>query len=684
MLLSCVSLFAQEQDSTQRAFHASLNLIAAYRGDSVILRWAPETPGGWNEVKAAGCIVSRTEIDADGSFDPDGFQVLTVQPLAPWPLDKWESIAGQNSPDDYAKIAAQALYGESFAMSDGFIHQADEFITRYSFAMLAADLSPNTATALGLRFVDHHVQRGKVYLYRVESPVDSGRYTITPGVVSVNTESVHDIPPAVIGKVNEKEQVIELVWNRDFHNLHYSAYYIERSDDNGKSFKRLNKVPYIQPVPEKNPSISTITYLDSVHVNYKSFQYRIIGLTPFGETGPASPPVKAMGRDKTPPPVPANISARHAGGTKVRVVWEYPANTAIKGFLVGRGNSTRDFVPLVTEPLPPATREFIDNNASATASNFYVIAAVDTAGNASVSLAKYAMIIDSLPPAPPVKIAGNIDTLGHVTIHWPLGSEPDLKGYLVFFSNSADHQFTQLTNRVLLDTVFRDTITIKTLTKKIYYRVVAVDYNMNYSGFSEILELRRPDIIPPTAAVFDKYKLSEHGIELHWVASSSDDLAQSLLQRKEKEGQWKTISTYPGTNKISTFMDTTGLVHGQLYSYSVVSIDEDKLTKRSIPVVVKYNDLRQGKPVTALFASPKKPEETILVNWNYAVRGQYRFILYRAVNGSPFTSYKTLEGTTTTFNDTNVREGSRYEYSVGVVFSDGRKAPFGKVVEAVY
>jgi len=101
-------------------------------------------------------------------------------------------------------------------------------------------------------------------------------------------------------------------------------------------------------------------------------------------------------------------------------------------------------------------------------------------------------------------------------------------------------------------------------------------------------------------------------------------------------------------------------------------------------MLVKYNDLRQGKPVTALFASPKKPEETILVNWNYAVKGQYRFILYRAVNGSPFTSYKTLDGKTTIFNDTNVRENSRYEYSVGVVFSDGRKAPFGKVVEAVF
>lgn len=682
--LSSLSVFAQQQDSTQQAFHASLNLIGTYRGDSVVLRWAPETPGAWNEVKVAGCVVSRTELDETGSFDPDGFQVLTTRPLVPWPLEKWAGIAGQNSTDDYAKIAAQALYGQTFATSTGFIPQADEFVTRFSFAMLAADFSANAATAMGLRYVDHTAEKGKVYLYRVESPVDSSRYTIIPGVVSINTEAPQDIPPPMIGKINEKEQVIELTWNRNFHNLYYSAYYIERSADNGRTFTRLNNVPYIQPVPEKDPSIDNITYLDSVSVNYKTFQYRIIGLTPFGETGPPSAVVNAMGRDRTPPMVPEKVSARHAGGTNVRVTWAYPRNAAIKGFLVGRGNSARDFVPLVTEPLPPATREFMDTNANPTASNFYVVAAVDTAGNASVSLAQYAMIIDSIPPAPPVRLAGTIDTLGHVTVHWPLGPEQDLKGYLVFFANRADHEFSQLTNRVLLDTVFRDTITVKTLTKKIYYRVVAVDHNMNYSGFSEILELRRPDVIPPTAAVIDRYKVSELGIDLSWVASTSDDLDRSILQRKEGDGGWRTLVTYPGTERISTFTDTTALVHGKVYSYSVVSADEDNLTRRSIPIRVKYNDLRQGRAVTALFASPKKTDETILVNWSYPVKGEYRFILYRAVNGSAFTSYKSLDGKTTTFNDTNVREGSRYEYSVGVIFHDGRKAPFGKVVAAAY
>ncbi len=73
----------------------------------------------------------------------------------------------------------------------------------------------------------------------------------------------------------------------------------------------------------------------------------------------------------------------------------------------------------------------------------------------------------------------------------------DIRGFNVFYSNKPDHEFSLLTKTPLTDTVFRDTISLKTLTKKIYYKVVAVDYNSNYSKFSQILELKRPDVVPP-------------------------------------------------------------------------------------------------------------------------------------------------------------------------------------------
>jgi uncharacterized protein len=680
---------ATDTIATDKPFATVINLQAVYRGDSVVLRWVPETPGAWREANKAGYVVSRATLNEDGSFDPATFLNLTAEPIKPWPLEKWATIAGQNSTDDFAKIAAQTLYGKSMVPTKGFIGQADEFVTRFSFGVLAADMSPPAARAMGLRFADHTAQKGQSYIYRVTSPVDTAKYTLGAGVTIVNTQQAQIIPHVVVDHMKESENMIELFWKRDFHNPYFSAYYIERSDDNGKNFKRLNSSPYVHAVSERIPvTAEFMVYIDSVKLNYKKYSYRIIGITPFGELAPASPPIAAMGRDKTPPQAPLNVKAKHMGGSSVKITWEYPKQAKdIKGFLIGRGNNpTKKFIPLTLEPLPSKTREFIDDKVDVMASNYYIVAAVDTAGNASVSLAQYAMIIDSLPPAPPTGLVGKIDTTGIVTVSWKLGTEKDIKGYLVFFSNHADHEFSQLTHRPVQDTVFQDTITLKTLTKKIYYRVVAIDYNSNYSKFSEILELKRPDIIPPTAAVLDRYKITETGIQLFWVSSSSEDLAKTVLYRSDGQGKtWSPIATFPVKNNAQTYTDTTALHAGDMYSYSLVSFDEDGLqSKRSVPIKLKYPDLKIYQAVTVIDARALVAEKSILVSWNYPVKGDYRFILYRAVNGSAFTSYKSINGSATTFQDKELKKGSSYEYSIGVVFKNGKKAPYGRIAKTVF
>ncbi len=687
LIVLSTTLYAQKKDSVQRAFESDMYLISRYAGDSIVLRWSVQTPGAWRESNKTGFVISRTELQADGSFDPSTFRDLTPSPLKPWPLERWATIAGQNSKDDMAKIAAQSVYGKSFVPSTGFIHQADEFATRFSFATLAADMSPRAATALGLRYVDRDIQKGKSYVYRVLSPVDPKTYKINPGVVVVNTDSETPVPQAIIAELGEKERVIEVRWRRDFHEPFFSAYNIERSDDNGKTYRKLNRLPFIHPVAEKNPvSMEYMMYSDSVPTNYKTYWYRIIGITPFGETGLPSVPMKAMGKDKTPPAPPQNVKAIHIGGSQVRVSWEYnKKEKAVRGFLIGRGNNpAKEFIPLTTEPLPAKTREFIDKSANTLASNYYIVAVVDTAGNASASLAQYAMIIDSIPPAPPVGLTGNIDTLGHVTVSWKQGPERDIRGYNVFYTNKSDHEYSLLTKTPLLDTVFRDTIAIKTLTKKIYYKVVAVDYNSNYSKFSQPLELKRPDVVPPSGAVMNDYKVTETGIELHWVPSTSEDLAKTVLYRMDETSKvWKEIASYGIDNKITSYTDTTGLRAGKMYSYSLVCFDEDGLkSKRSVPIRIKYADFKSRVAVNVISAKPD--DKSIFVNWNYPVKGDYRFVLYRAVNGSAFDSYKSLSGNITTFTDKEVKKGSRYEYSVGVIYKDGKKAPFGQIAKTVF
>lgn len=680
---------AKDQKETDKPFHAAINLQACFRGDSVVLRWAPETPGAWREVNKAGFIISRTVLNDDGSFDPATFLNLTADPIKPWPLERWAIIAGQNSTDNFAKIAAQTLYGKALVPTNGFIAKADEFATRFSFAMLAADMSPNAARAMGLRFADKNIQKGTSYVYRVVSNVDVKKYQVDAGVIIVHTKEPQPMPQVVVDHSKARDNVIELYWKRDLHDPFFSAYYIERSDDHGKSYKRLNASPFVHAVSEKTPvSAEYMVYTDSVKTNYKDFSYRVVGITPYGELAPASTPVTATGRDRTPPATPMHVKTKHMGGSRIKISWEYPKQSKdIKGFLIGRGNNpAKEFIPLTTDPLPPKTREFIDDKADVMASNYYIVAVVDTAGNASVSLAQYAMVIDSLPPAPPTKLTGVIDSTGIVKITWKRGPEKDIKGYLVFFANHADHEFSQLTHGPLADTVYRDTIAIKTLTKKIYYRVVAIDYNSNYSKFSEILELKRPDVVPPSGAVMDHYKITARGIEFHWVASTSEDLAKTVLYRlDDKSKNWEPIATFPATDKKQSYTDTTSLQAGKIYSYSLMCFDDAGLhSVRSIPVKLKFPDLKNYQPVNVIAAKPVTNEKNILITWNYPVKGEYRFILYRAVNGSAFDSYKSLNSSVSVFKDEEVKTGNSYEYSIGVIFKNGKKSPYGKIVKTVF
>ena len=79
--------------------------------------------------------------------------------------------------------------------------------------------------------------------------------------------------------------------------MYFTAYYYERSEDGGKTFKRLNKHPYTQLAVEPVTENSTIELNDSLPENYRQYYYKIVGITPFGDLGKATPDLAVMGRD---------------------------------------------------------------------------------------------------------------------------------------------------------------------------------------------------------------------------------------------------------------------------------------------------------------------------------------------------------------------------------------------------
>ncbi len=677
------SVYSQNAKNKAQPFTGSIRLTARAYSDSVVLRWAPDAPGAWSTANAYGYIVERTLLPDTGNFDPTAYRQLNGELIKPWPLDDWAAIAGEQADNSVAAVAAQALYGKSFSgTGSNFVELADEFTNRWSFALLAADMNIQTADALGLRYVDRTYEHGKTYIYRVICPVDTAVYKIDAGYAVLNTRDIQSVPKPFLSKVIEMENAIQLQWDREYHDRVFSAYWIERSDYNGNSFKKLNQVPFINPQNEKRDKSTAIIYTDSIEENYKPYKYRIIGITSFGEISQPSDAVTAMGRDKTAPSAPENLKATSLGGPRISLSWEKKTQEKdLAGFYIGRShNGMNDFVPLVEKPVPPSARSWIDEHADPTTSNYYIVASVDTAGNGNVSLIAYGMIIDSIPPAPPVNLKGSIDTSGVVHITWSLGLEPDLAGYMVYFANDPEQVYSSMTPKPFRDTVYTDTITLKTLTKKIYYKIKAVDVTYNYSDFSTLLELKRPDIVPPTSPVISGYKITDSGINLEWIPSMSNDLDRHILSRRVDDNPWQEYREFPAPGSEHTFTDT-GLIAGSEYTYRVQAVDISGNRSVNSPVfTLKFTGNPVMMPVKNIFASLTSDQHGILVNWNYPVEGDYRYILYRAVNGSNFQTVASMEKPANSYTDRHLRKGSMYEYQVRAFYRNGKKSALGKVV----
>ncbi|GAA5032111.1 hypothetical protein GCM10011506_24450 [Marivirga lumbricoides] len=668
------------EKDTVIAFQSEVFAIAKYTGNSIILRWSPDQAGGWHVGNQLGYMIERTEIKSDSTYNPEKFEAIVNQPVKPWPLEEWKKIAGEGK-DKYAAIAAQSLYGEGYN-TGGLLDKADEFKNRYSFALLSADFSPETAEALGLRFEDVNIEKNKVYIYRIFLAEESKNYKIDTAYQVVNTSKVFEMPEVAPSKILEEELKVSFYWDRAIYDQYYSAYYIERSSD-GENFQRLNEQPYVNALSEEfAESHTSIVYSDSLEQNYKVYYYRILGLSPFGEISKPSQPFKAMGRDRTPPSVPYNIESTPVSSSRVKIKWQKDKEEKdLLGYVVSRSQDFKGtFVPLFDKPLKPGTREFIDKTAVEMGTNYYMVSALDTAGNISNSLISFAPMIDSIPPAAPTGLQGKIDSTGLVTLTWKLGAEKNIKGYNLYFSNAKDHVFTTVNNHPIQDTVYTDTVQVKTLTEEIFYCLIAVDVNFNRSVSSDTLRLKRPDFIPPTSPVFTDFKVDRGGIEIYWGNSSSKDAEEYLLLRSTGDQAFSEIQRFKAIDEVVQYKDLD-VESGVIYSYSLITIDNDGLQSTpAYPLKIKMRQKEKAASLSDIAVSKNDQEGSVDLSWNYMNNSIHAFVLYRAVDGRNFKSYKTFSPETKSFSDYFVKEGSRYEYTLKVQLKSGQITDFGEVV----
>lgn len=668
------SFFAQSTEALPEVM-----VIARAQEDKILLRWTLNTPSSWRKGNKYGYILERYTISRDRKTLIRPEKLIINQNFMPAPMIEWEAIMETS---DMGAIMAQALWGEDFEVEGGegltaIINKAGQQQQRFAFGLYAADQDFIIAQKAGLGYIDTTVKSNEKYLYKVYSNIPETELATKEGGVYIGLMDYEPLPEPVDFVGVFQDGATLLSWDSKLLKDTYNSYILERSAD-GQSFTPLSDVPYtdIQQTGQKEQSRTL--FIDSIQ-NNKSYLYRIKGVTSFGEKGPYSNVVTGSGKSVLKY-VPHLTTKKLVSDTEVALGWEFPKEgmDKIKSFTLKRADRDKGPYKPVVEGILPTARSIRYNKLRR--NNYFKITAIGKQNNQRDSFAMLVQPIDSIPPERPVGLEGKVDSTGVVQLQWTPNTEEDILGYQIYRGNLKKEEYSQLTKTPFVQHTFVDTVKVESLNSKVYYQVVAVDQRYNRSEFSEVLELTKPDIIPPTSPVFTSYEIIDGTVYLEWANSSSEDVAAHYVYRKTKgDTNWNLIVQSPKF-KNTTYKDKQ-VEEGKFYSYTILAMDQSGLESQpSPPISLQIPKTKAQSSIKGFYGTINTYEKRIELSWRNKIPNLQAFQLYRKVNDNPMELYREIPATANRFLDQTLTINTKYTYLLRAVFKDGSYSNYSKQI----
>jgi hypothetical protein len=630
----------------------------------------------WQQTNKYGFRLERYTVMRGGKALSQPEKRIIAEQIKAQPLEKWESIAVS---DDYAAVIAQALYGETFELSGGnpqsltqIINLSQQLEQRFAMSLFAADRNFEAACMAGWGWKDTEVSAGEKYLYRIIPLTPPSVMKPDTGLVYTGTNEYEPLPqPQELAAVFGDHSVM-LTWNYETMSDVYNSYFIEKSED-GVHFERLPGLPFSNINNRGEKTAQRMFFSDSLSHNNITYYYRICGVNAFGETGPPSEAVSGSGRDLltfVPHITRAVINDR---GT-MELEWEFDerGNDLISGFELNRSIVPNDGYVTVQRDIAPALRQI--TFADLLPSNYFTVSAVPKNGAPSVSFPVLVQPLDSIPPAVPVSLAGNIDTTGIVTLHWAANKEQDMLGYKVYRSLRKGDEMLPLFDLAWQDTVYRDSVNVRNLNTRVWYSVVAVDMRYNQSAHSELLEIVKPVLVPPSAPVFSAYRITEAGIVLEWINSPDETVAEHRLYRRVKnapDSAEQLLKRFDGAS-VQTYTDAD-IEPEVRYVYTLTAACDNGLESPPAQPLTVFSNLKNNRDIARFEAAVNKRDGRIKLTWSNNLNEVRMYELYKSVDGQPPTLWQTPPATATEITDENVQAGN-YLYLIRAIDANGKNS----------
>ena len=658
-----------------------IHVLAKVTDTEIVLRWAPDNPVAWHFANRYGYTIERYTLFRNGKqLIPSEKKILTPNGIKPAKEEQWAK-AEKNK---YNAVAWQAIFGEDFEISgveNNMLKIRDKsnvLTSRWSLALFACDRSVEAAELSALLFKDKNIKKNEKYLYRIYANIPAEIAKVDTGTYYVDAGKITQYPKPIEFSADFKDHIVNLRWNQMYYKGIYSSWSVERSDDSGKSFHRINKNPIVN-LHNKGRLVNNMYYTDSIPENNKKYIYRIIGHSPFGDDGPPSDTVSGKGKLRLKAvPVFSDCMVNEKGEAVLSWIFPKDYNSKIKGFKIYSASSDKGkYQEINNDLIPPEQRFFIHKNPASV--NYYKVTDVDKYGEIYRSESFLLQPADSIPPEAPSGLTGIIDSSGIVTIKWLQNKEKDLSGYRVYMTNDLNSEFTQITKKALTDTVFQFKTTLKTLTEDMFVKIKAEDNRFNPSDFSEIIKLKRPDTIAPSPPVIKDFRVTDSCIYLKWVRSTSKDVVNHIVFRSSgEEEKWEAIAVFDTVYNPDFYCDTSA-VPGIMYKYIVIAVDDadnksEKIKAVSLQMSKKHivGEIKNFKAVVDTEA------KCINLSWDLPSLPVKTIILYRKSDNEQLKTYKRFYSSVNKFSDTNLQLNTNYEYLLRIIYKNGKSSPFSK------
>jgi hypothetical protein len=402
--------------------------------------------------------------------------------------------------------------------------------------ILSSFKSPSLCEAIGIWYEDTTVKDKHTYRYQlVKTENTIAKVEAQTGTLTAGAYTRETYPQDLTFKKIKNKAFFS--WKEE--SARYYGVKVFRRQADASVNRCLTEQPilFTDPFPDAEKFMTRFTDLGPKEGG--RFYYTFYGLDFFGDLTQVSPSLLVSYPDLEAPPPPENFKIE-VKGRMVKATFDPVKNCSdLKDYQLFRTTrNDTDFSKIKTFAASTVSCMTTDS-VPFFQSYIYKLIACDLSGNHSVPRTLLAEVPDLAPPATPGELKAHADS-GKIILQWKTNAEKDLAGYLLYRSinDTSSASFVKITPRPITDAVYTDELPANA-KNSFYYKIYAVDQDLNRSRRAASISCRLPDRQAPSAPFIESAVFKKNNtIEITWFKNPELDLqTYQLYYVKADSGQ---------------------------------------------------------------------------------------------------------------------------------------------------